>query len=179
MTLMTDRLILRKIVAGDATGLFEEAQNPVVGPLAGWSPHQSVMETERIIANHLSEPGVFGIALKPDASKLIGVISLLKGKREFIPEPEAEVGFWLGETYWGQGLMTEAVERVLTYGFNELKLTKIWCLATPSNLPSQGLQEKVGFTYIETLPEVGNSVLMTREALRVCQLTNQSWAERG
>ena len=49
MRLETDRLILRSWYDGDAEELYKYAQNPQVGPVAGWPPHQSVEESLEII----------------------------------------------------------------------------------------------------------------------------------
>ena len=49
MRLETDRLILRSWYDSDAEELYKYAQNPQVGPVAGWPPHQSVEESLEII----------------------------------------------------------------------------------------------------------------------------------
>ena len=49
MRLETDRLILRSWYDSDAKELYKYAQNPQVGPVAGWPPHQSVEESLEII----------------------------------------------------------------------------------------------------------------------------------
>lgn len=47
----TTRLILRHWQNSDAKELFELAKDPAIGPRAGWSPHQSVAESETIITD--------------------------------------------------------------------------------------------------------------------------------
>ena len=49
MRLETDRLILRSWHDSDAEELYKYAQDPQVGPVAGWPPHQSVEESLEII----------------------------------------------------------------------------------------------------------------------------------
>ena len=49
MRLETDRLILRSWYDSDAEELYKYAQDPQVGPVAGWPPHQSVEESLEII----------------------------------------------------------------------------------------------------------------------------------
>ena len=56
-----------------------------------------------------------------------------------------DIGYWLGEPYWGLGLMTEAVEAVVTHGFTTMNLVKIDAGVFPWNAGSSRLLEKVGF----------------------------------
>ena len=49
----------------------------------------------------------------------------------------AEAGYWLGQPYWGQGLASEALAAVLHFGFDELKLNKIYATHIAEN-PASG-----------------------------------------
>ena len=40
---------------------------------------------------------------------------------------EAEIGYWIGKPYWGQGFIPEAVKTLLSRCFDELKLDAVWC----------------------------------------------------
>lgn len=51
MELQTERLILRPWREGDAEALYKYAQNPNVGPIAGWPPHTSIENSREIIVN--------------------------------------------------------------------------------------------------------------------------------
>ena len=59
--------------------------------------------------------------------------------RRIIPDPKREnpqvrmLGYWLDESYWGKGYMTEAVQGVLNYGFEELRLSLITATCYPHN----------------------------------------------
>ena len=44
-----------------------------------------------------------------------------------IGDDEAEIGFWIGEDYWNKGLMSEAVNAILKYIFEDLNYKKVWC----------------------------------------------------
>ena len=63
-----------------------------------------------------------------------------------------EVGFRLIKKYWGRGLATEGVVRVLDYGFNSLKLEKIMAIVHPGNTASIRVLKKAGLKYIKTIP---------------------------
>ena len=71
MRLETERLILRPFEAGDAEDLFSYAQDPRVGPPAGWKPHESLEESRKIIRTVFSEPGVFAVVHRQDG-RVIG-----------------------------------------------------------------------------------------------------------
>ncbi len=43
-----------------------------------------------------------------------------------IPDTEAEIGYWIGVPYWGQGLIPEAVREIMSHGFDDLNLEKMW-----------------------------------------------------
>ncbi len=79
-----------------------------------------------------------------DTKQLIGSVGI-------IPDPKREnpqvrmLGYWLDESYWGKGYMTEAVQAVLNYGFNELQLSLITANCYPHNKRSQQVLERNGF----------------------------------
>jgi putative acetyltransferase len=62
-----------------------------------------------------------------------------------------ELGYALGEEYWGKGIMTEAALAVIRYGFEELALEIISIYRNPQNERSGRVIEKCGFTYEGTL----------------------------
>lgn len=67
---------------------------------------------------------------------------------------EAEIGYWIGKPFWGQGLMPEAVEAVIDYALNTLEVTDLWCAYYEGNVKSQRVQEKCGFRYHHTAYDV-------------------------
>ena len=70
----------------------------------------------------------------------VGVISL-----EQIAEKEAELGYWLAEKYWNQGIMTEAIKHFTKYAFDKVGLKKITVPIFTSNVASQKVMEKCGY----------------------------------
>ena len=57
----------------------------------------------------------------------------------------AELGYWLGEAYWGKGIMTQAVIRMIEYGFLNFDFNRIFARPFGSNFASQKVLEKAGF----------------------------------
>jgi [ribosomal protein S5]-alanine N-acetyltransferase len=71
----------------------------------------------------------FAIATKTEA---IGGISLRPQKN--IYRKSAELGYWLGEPYWGKGIVTQAVKNMMLYGFENLGILRIYALVFEWNL---------------------------------------------
>ncbi len=72
--------------------------------------------------------------------QVIGGIGLGK-----IDGHQAEIGYWLGEKHWGQGIVTAAVEAVTRYAFTELRLSRVYAYTFLSNRASARVLEKAGY----------------------------------
>ena len=72
-----------------------------------------------------------------------GGISLRLG--EDIERPSAEIGYWIGSTYWGRGIMTAAVRAVTAYAFASLDLLRVFALPFTDNAASVRVLEKAGY----------------------------------
>ena len=148
MTLETPRLILRRWLESDAPELYRHAKNPHVGPAAGWSPHKNQEESLHIIRTVLSGAENYALVLK-ETGLPIGCIELMKESCAYHPmtDTERELGYWLAEPYWGQGLMCEAVEVLLRHAFVYMGCSALWCGYLEGNSRSRRVQEKCGFVY--------------------------------
>ena len=73
----------------------------------------------------------------------VGIVSFNK-----ILEPlqKAEIGYWLTEPLQGNGIITRACERMIRFGFDELKLGKIEIRAATGNAASRAVCERLGGT---------------------------------
>jgi RimJ/RimL family protein N-acetyltransferase len=58
----------------------------------------------------------------------------------------AEIGYWLGEPFWGRGIVTEALVAVTQYAMDSCRLTRIYALPFASNTASCRVLEKAGYT---------------------------------
>ncbi len=67
-----------------------------------------------------------------------------------LPEDEAEIGYWIGDPFWGQGLIPEAIRCVIKHAFDDLNLQRLWCSYFDGNTKSKRAQEKCGFIYHHT-----------------------------
>ncbi|MEO1260481.1 MAG: GNAT family protein [Bacteroidota bacterium] len=57
----------------------------------------------------------------------------------------AELGYWLAEPFWGQGIMTRAVRLTVDYGFEHWDINRIYARPFGTNIASQKVLEKAGF----------------------------------
>lgn len=148
MKFETSRLILRPWQESDAESLYECAKNPNIGPIAGWPVHESVENSLEIIKNVFSEPETYAICLKED-NLAIGSIGLFSSRQSLTEtkEDELEIGYWIGEPFWGKGYIPEAVRALQKYAFEELNCNVMWCGYYEGNEKSKRVQEKCGFTF--------------------------------
>jgi ribosomal-protein-alanine N-acetyltransferase len=77
------------------------------------------------------------------SSKLIGTCGL-----HVTPvHRRAELGYTLSKDYWGQGLMTEAVNVAITFGFHVMQLLRIQAYCAVENISSARVLEKAGMQF--------------------------------
>ena len=112
-------------------------------------PHPYTIEDARWWIEHTSQENPersFAIA---SAEEPIGGIGLIFG--DDVHRWVAELGYWLGEPYWGRGIMTGAVSLMTEYAFKKLPLNRIYAEPFANNLASIRVLEKAGFQREGTL----------------------------
>lgn len=182
-TLTTDRLVLRPWHVGsevDAAALFQYASNPKIGPSAGWQAHTSVAQSAQLIRTVLNAPETYAVVLKQTEAP-IGCISLnplgnIVSATDEEQQHALELGYWVGEPFWGRGLIPEASRELLRHGFEDLHLSAIWGTHDVSNLKSSRVMDKLGFEHIRVnahahFPLLGN--VYRDEAIR--RITREAW----
>jgi RimJ/RimL family protein N-acetyltransferase len=90
-------------------------------------------------AAQMPETG-FAIDVEGEAVGSVGVMPQIDVERV-----SAEIGYWLGEAFWGRGIMTEAVRAVTDYAIAAHGLTRVFALPFASNLASCRVLEKAGY----------------------------------
>lgn len=151
MELYTHRLILRPWQLSDAENLYQYAKNPNVGPVAGWPVHTSVENSREIIRTVFAGKETYAVCLKTD-DQAVGCAAITVGAQSNmkLPDDEGEIGYWIGEPFWGQGLIPEACTELIRHGLEDLKLKRLWCGYFEGNEKSRRAQEKCGFVYHHT-----------------------------
>lgn len=147
-SLTTNRLHLRQIRQEDAGAIFEIFSDEGVMQFYGHEPHRSLDETRRSIEQTQTrfaqrESIRWGITLKGE-DNVIGSCGFHHFGAGF---HHAETGYELGRAFWRQGLMTEALSAILTYGFTEMGLHRVEAIIDMANESSKKLLLKLGFTY--------------------------------
>lgn len=146
-TLETPRLILRQWTREDAADLFEYAKSPLVGPMAGWKPHESIEESVKIIDSFIVQDETWAIYHKQDG-KVIGGVGLHPDRKRAVDKSiAAMLGYVLSENYWGKGIMLEACREVLRFAFEEMSLEIISLFHYPFNNQSRRVAQKLGFKH--------------------------------
>lgn len=153
MIMKTPNLILRSWKKEDAKCLYHFAKNPKIGPIAGWPPHQSVEDSLYIIQTVFSKKETYAI-VKDDIP--IGCVGLLihPDGNHWWGEGSAELGYWVGEEYQGQGYATEAGGKLVRRAFDDLDIQRIYASYRIENIASKRVLEKLGFEYYAQLNNV-------------------------
>jgi len=93
---------------------------------------------------------IFAIEINKEACGGIGI-----HPQDDIFAKNAELGYWLAERFWGNGIITRAVKEMVDYGFKTYDIDRIFARPFGSNIGSQRVLEKVGFvleaTYKNTI----------------------------
>ena len=147
-TLKTDRLTLRGMCVSDAPDMYEYACRPSVTEYLTWEPHASVEETRAYLTyvGQRYRTGDFydWALISRDDGRMIGTCGFTSFN---CPADSAEIGYVLNPAYQGQGLATEAVRRVMRFGFEELSLHRVEAHFMEGNHASRRLMERVGMTF--------------------------------
>ncbi|MBH9990296.1 MULTISPECIES: GNAT family N-acetyltransferase [unclassified Lactobacillus] len=82
--------------------------------------------------------------------KPVGMVDLhnIKLKNE-----SGEIGYWLGQKYQGNGIMTQAVKKLVDVSFNQFGLHSIKLLADHNNKPSRAIAERLHFEHVARLKD--------------------------
>ena len=176
MIIETERLVLRPWSEGDAEDLYRYASDPDVGPAAGWTAHTSVGHSRKIIETILSAPETYAVVLK-GLGHPVGSVGLMIGAASGIgiPDTEAEIGYWIGKPFWGQGLIPEAVRALQRYAFRDLGLEKLWAGYFVGNDKSRRVQEKCGFVYHHTCEDVPCQIPGVFKTENITCITREQW----
>lgn len=146
--LETERLVLREITSDDLQWYFEHFSTPEIVEGQGFPPPENLSaakeELERYVLGLFKEGTGFrwGITLKGQ-SKLIGSCGFYKWDKEL--GKRAEIGYDLNPKYWGKGIMREALDAMIEFGFEKMGLNRIEVLIMTTNDRSVKLIESLGF----------------------------------
>lgn len=145
--LKTNRLFLRRIIMNDAPAIFSIRSDKDVMKYIGKEPAASQKEAEDFIqrisnAVDENESIMWGIALRDNPAEVIGTICFWRLQPE---NYRAEIGYALHPLHWRKGIMKEAINNVLEYGFDTMKLHSVEARTSVDNVASGAILEATGF----------------------------------
>lgn len=174
----TERLILKEVSLADVTA-YEKyfVDYEIIGHLSSevpWPyPKNGVKEFLEtfIIPEQGNDRWFWGIYRKEKPDEIIGGVDLWRDG-----EPENR-GFWLGRPFWGKGYMTEAVDPITSYAFDELGFEKLIFANAVGNARSRRIKEKSGARLIDVRPAKFVNPSYTEH--EIWELSKQEWKMRS
>jgi len=145
--LTTDRLLLRQMTMDDAATIYrlrsdEQVMKYIPRPLTK-TIEDAKMWVETILETIQKNEAVnWAICLKENPAAHIGNIGFWHIQKEHY---RAEIGYMLHPSFYGKGIMLEAMQEALQYGFNVMHLHSVEALVDPGNIASINLLLKAGF----------------------------------
>ncbi|KAF2033272.1 acyl-CoA N-acyltransferase [Setomelanomma holmii] len=148
----TARLVIRALHPQDAESMSINGNSPGIARYMSFTfpnPYTITHGETWIAQNLMPRPNNFGICESSSPDVVIGGIGLKPGANVY--SHTAEVGFWVGEKYWGEGYTTEALEGFVKWSFeswrnkDSQKLERIFGFVYSANVASMRCFEKCGF----------------------------------
>lgn len=141
---MKQEITLRKWSITDLSDLVKNANDPLIaGNMMDQFPHPYSEEDGAsfiAMANSFEPQRFFTIEVEGVACGGIGIHPQTDVYRK-----NAELGYWLGRSFWGRGIVPEAIHRMVEYAFSTFDIDRIFARPFGSNLASQRVLEKCGF----------------------------------
>ena len=154
--LETERLLLRRLTAGDAAFILELLNEPAFLENIGDRGARTLADARRYIAGGPVASyrkfgfGLYLVELK-DSGAPIGICGLLK--RESLED--VDIGFAFLRRCWSQGYARESAAAVMHYGWTKLRLPRIVAITKPTNQASIALLEKLGLRFEKIITQPG------------------------
>lgn len=144
MKLEAHKVILRPVQLSDKEALATLANNQNIAKnlRSGFPNPYTLNHAEEYIRACISESDIMKLAIEYDG-QFVGMIGFVS-KTGFYSKT-AEVGYWLGEPFWGRGIMTIALKLITKHAFDTLKLKRIEAALYTNNQVSKRVLEKCGY----------------------------------
>jgi len=152
-TIETSRLILRRFTMDDAQAMYDNwASDPEVTKYLTWPAHGSEEISAMVLADwvsHYGEDTFYQWAIVPKKlGQPIGSISVVSrnDNAELV-----HIGYCIGRSWWHQGIMTETLQAVLDFFFDEVGVNRVETRHDPNNPHSGAVMRKCGMKYEGTM----------------------------
>lgn len=156
------RLLIRAPKPGDGQAVYESVMASV-NELKPWlpfaqneqTPEQSEINVRESYIKFLKREDLRLLVFHKETGQLIGSSGLHRINWEI---PKFEIGYWADTRYSGKGYMTEAVERITAFAFEELKAKRVEIRCNANNHKSRAIPERLGYKLEGLLKNDGRSV---------------------
>ena len=144
--LYTDRLTLRRMQKSDYEDMFDYCKSKELTKYLTWHPHPDKGYTHKYLSYVQSKyrTGEFFDWAVVYEGRMIGTCGFTTLSEEHL---NGEIGYVISEKYQNMGLATEAVKRVIEFGFDVLGLRRIEAHYMVGNDASRRVMEKAGMTF--------------------------------
>lgn len=136
--------ILRPWKASDINSLIKYANNwNIAKNLTNQFPHPYTIQDGKAFIEYATKDDpihIFAIEVNQEA---VGGIGIHPQSDIFIKN--AEIGYWLGEPFWGHGIVSKAIKQIVQFGFSTFDIERIFARPYGTNVASQKILEKNNF----------------------------------
>nr|WP_279481248.1 GNAT family N-acetyltransferase [Aureimonas sp. SK2] len=166
--LTTRRLVLRQARMSDAPEIATHANDLQIAQMTSRIPHPYGLDDARAFLGAARDELIVAITRRAD-DRFLGLCSLAAS-----PTPgAAELGYWIGRPFWGNGYATEAAQAAIDYGFAVLELSAIEVRCRVINTGSRRVIQKCGFGYVGT--GLSTSLVAGRVASETYRMDRRTW----
>ena len=164
-------LVLRPWASEDEASLVQHANNHRIWRnVRDRFPHPYTLNDAKLwikIAHR--DTTMLNLAMEVDQQAVGGLGIVFK---DDVYRRSAEIGYWLGETYWNRGLTSRAVEALSTYVFEHFDITRLYAGIFEHNVASARVLEKAGYVFEARLRQSVTKDNQTMDELIYARLQN-------
>ncbi|MFI3252070.1 MAG: GNAT family N-acetyltransferase [bacterium] len=142
MEMKTERLIVRSFRFEDAVDLFDMCCDEETSRDAGWKPHMTLADTNKVISGHIFEDDTYAVVLQ-ETGRVIGTVSLYDVSKKDLKAKE--LGFCLNKKYRGKGYMLEAASFMVKLAFRAMRVDVVNTCHATYNIKCKNLINKLPF----------------------------------
>lgn len=136
--------LLRPWTMDDLDSLVKFGNNPNIAKnMTDLFPNPYTPEKARAFIQKATREKPYGILAIEVENQAAGGIGI--HPQEDIHRKNAEMGYWLGEPYWGHSIISRAIVQMTAYAFKNWDIDRIFARPFGTNIASQRALEKAGF----------------------------------
>jgi ribosomal-protein-serine acetyltransferase len=150
-----DGIEVRHLEPNDAEEIFEviDANRDQLRPWMPWvDATVGPADTRAFIERDRASDGMDALGMYVQGRYVGGI-----GLRPDAAHGDAEIGYWIGSTHEGRGLVTRACRALIDHAFDELGLHRVTIRVAPDNARSRAIPERLGFREEGVMREAGTS----------------------